>query len=80
MVARPEVPDEVDEVEQRPRDECREVVIENGKLAREGGEQLPRAVGGEKTANTFVAGNAIFGSADPKAEIKALRMKCLELV
>ena len=31
-------------------------------------------------ADTFVAGNAIFSAADPKAEIAALRVKCAELV
>ena len=31
-------------------------------------------------ADTFVAGNAIFSAADPKAEIAVLRQQCLELV
>lgn len=31
-------------------------------------------------ADTFVAGNAIFTAANPRAEIKALRMLCLETV
>jgi ribulose-phosphate 3-epimerase len=31
-------------------------------------------------ADTFVAGNAIFAARNPKAEIKALRMLCLESV
>jgi ribulose-phosphate 3-epimerase len=31
-------------------------------------------------ADTFVAGNAVFGAADPRAEIKALRDQCAELV
>jgi ribulose-phosphate 3-epimerase len=31
-------------------------------------------------ADTFVAGNAIFSAADPKAEIAMLRQQCLELV
>jgi ribulose-phosphate 3-epimerase len=31
-------------------------------------------------ADTFVAGNAIFGSADPVAEIEALRACCTEMV
>ncbi len=31
-------------------------------------------------ADTFVAGNAVFGAQDPRAEIDLLRMKCLELV
>jgi ribulose-phosphate 3-epimerase len=31
-------------------------------------------------ADTFVAGNAVFSAADPRAEIKALRDQCAELV
>ncbi len=31
-------------------------------------------------ADTFVAGNAIFSAADPKAEIAALRQRCMEVV
>ena len=31
-------------------------------------------------ADTFVAGNAVFTAADPRAEIAALRQQCLELV
>ena len=30
-------------------------------------------------ADTFVAGNAVFSAADPKAEISALRQQCLEM-
>jgi ribulose-phosphate 3-epimerase len=30
----------------------------------------------EAGANTFVAGNAIFGAKNPKAEIKELRSRC----
>ncbi len=31
-------------------------------------------------ADTFVAGNAIFSAADPRAEIAALRQRCMEVV
>ncbi len=31
-------------------------------------------------ADTFVAGNAVFSAADPRAEISSLRRECLELV
>jgi ribulose-phosphate 3-epimerase len=31
-------------------------------------------------ADTFVAGNAIFSAADPRAEIGALRQRCMEVV
>ncbi len=34
----------------------------------------------EAGADTFVAGNAIFGASDPVAEISALRAKCAVMV
>jgi ribulose-phosphate 3-epimerase len=47
----------------------------DGGIARETIEKVWRA-----GADTFVAGNAVFGSSDPKAEIEALRRICLETV
>ena len=47
----------------------------DGGISRETIERVWRA-----GADTFVAGNAVFGAADPGAEINVLRMKCLELV
>jgi ribulose-phosphate 3-epimerase len=47
----------------------------DGGVSRETIEQVWRA-----GADTFVAGNAIFGAGNPREEIKVLRMKCLELV
>ena len=47
----------------------------DGGISRETIETVWRA-----GADTFVAGNAIFGADDPQAEISVLRMKCLELV
>ncbi|MEO8576416.1 MAG: ribulose-phosphate 3-epimerase [Gemmatimonadales bacterium] len=47
----------------------------DGGISRETIEKVWRA-----GADTFVAGNAIFSAEDPRAEIKVLRMKCLELV
>ena len=47
----------------------------DGGISRETIEKVWRA-----GADTFVAGNAIFSADDPRAEIKVLRMKCLELV
>jgi ribulose-phosphate 3-epimerase len=47
----------------------------DGGISRETIEKVWRA-----GADTFVAGNAVFKAPDPRAEINALRMKCLELV
>jgi len=47
----------------------------DGGISRDTIEKVWRA-----GADTFVAGNAVFGADDPRAEIKVLRMKCLELV
>ena len=47
----------------------------DGGISRETIETVWRA-----GADTFVAGNALFGADDPRAEISVLRMKCLELV
>lgn len=47
----------------------------DGGVSRETIEQVWRA-----GADTFVAGNAVFGAENPREEIKVLRMKCLELV
>ena len=47
----------------------------DGGISRETIERVWRA-----GADTFVAGNAVFGADDPRAEINVLRMKCLELV
>ena len=47
----------------------------DGGISRETIERVWRA-----GADTFVAGNAVFGADDPLAEINVLRMKCLELV
>jgi ribulose-phosphate 3-epimerase len=47
----------------------------DGGISRDTIERVWRA-----GADTFVAGNAVFGAEDPRAEIKVLRMKCLELV
>jgi ribulose-phosphate 3-epimerase len=45
----------------------------DGGIARDTIEKVWRA-----GADTFVAGNAVFSSSDPKAEIEALRRICLE--
>lgn len=47
----------------------------DGGIARDTIEKVWRA-----GADTFVAGNAVFSASDPKAEIEALRRKCLETV
>lgn len=47
----------------------------DGGIARVTIEKVWRA-----GADTFVAGNAVFGAPDPKAEIEALRRICLETV
>lgn len=47
----------------------------DGGISRETIELVWRA-----GADTFVAGNAVFGAENPRAEINLLRMKCLELV
>jgi ribulose-phosphate 3-epimerase len=47
----------------------------DGGIARDTIEKVWRA-----GADTFVAGNAVFSAADPKAEIGALRRLCLETV
>ncbi|MEO8193150.1 MAG: ribulose-phosphate 3-epimerase [Gemmatimonadales bacterium] len=47
----------------------------DGGISRETIEKIWRA-----GADTFVAGNAVFGAADPRAEIAALRTLCLETV
>lgn len=47
----------------------------DGGVSRDTIERVWRA-----GADTFVAGNAVFGAEDPRAEINVLRMKCLELV
>ncbi len=47
----------------------------DGGIARDTIEKVWRA-----GADTFVAGNAVFGASDPKAEIDALRRICLETV
>lgn len=47
----------------------------DGGISRDTIERVWRA-----GADTFVAGNAVFGAEDPRAEINVLRMKCLELV
>jgi len=47
----------------------------DGGVSRETIEQVWRA-----GADTFVAGNAVFGAGNPREEINVLRMKCLELV
>ncbi len=47
----------------------------DGGIARDTIEKVWRA-----GADTFVAGNAVFGASDPKAEIEALRRICLETV
>lgn len=47
----------------------------DGGIARDTIEKVWRA-----GADTFVAGNAVFGAPDPKAEIEALRRICLETV
>lgn len=59
---------------------AREMLAENGShafLEVDGGidRKTIRAVW-EAGADTFVAGNAIFGASDPKAEIPALRARC----
>ena len=73
------IPASVDKVSRARRllDEMksRALLEVDGGIARETIERVWRA-----GADTFVAGNAVFSAADPKAEIAALRRICLETV
>lgn len=73
------IPASVDKVSRARRilDEMRShAALEvDGGIARDTIEKVWRA-----GADTFVAGNAIFGATDPKTEIEALRRICLETV